>query len=257
MSMMGSLLAALVIVGAFPLAVAFWARRRSSLAHALVWALLAWLSWAPAVACSANADEMHPARYIALSLTGAAGVAVLGARRPHVFAWDSVVLVLLLVMLLPLAEQLLIGARTSAGLRSAFLFGTIAVGTLNYAPTRLAPAALMVLAACAINLQFLNDDRAILIADGLLIASPWIGWMCWRMRLPRTGFDQLWLDFRDAWGFVWSQRVREQFNAAAQNAGWSGRLDWAGLSKPSDHAEENEKYVTTLRAVLQRFLPID
>ena len=56
--------------------------------------------------------------YTALSLTGCAGVAVLGARRPGVGPWNFVLLGLLAVMLLPLAEGLLSrGALHLAGPR--------------------------------------------------------------------------------------------------------------------------------------------
>jgi hypothetical protein len=200
---------------------------------------------------------LTPARYLALSLTGGAGVAVLGARRPHVGAWDFVVLVLLSVMLLPLAESQLLGTSQSEGLRLWFFLGTIAVGTLNYAPTRLAPAALCVLAACAGPLLFAFDASGQLLLDGILLASPWVGWGCWHWQTAAVDpVDRLWLQFRDSWGFVWGQRVREQFNAAAQNAGVTARLDWHGLrEKPTN--EEEEKFLGILHAVLQRFLAAD
>src|SRR5262245_41091595 len=109
--------AVFVILGTLPLLRAWWAQRRTSLFHALTWGIFAWLSWAPAMLDAAAAQDMPTWRYLALCLTGCAGVAVLGARRPHVFAWNFVVIGLLCVMLLPLAERHFIGTRVSEGLR--------------------------------------------------------------------------------------------------------------------------------------------
>jgi hypothetical protein len=71
----------------------------------------------------------------------------------------------------------------------------------------------------------------------------------------------LWISFRDCWGLVWSQRVREQFNHAAEHAGWPIRLSWRGLTQeentPASPPADEEKSVATLRATLQRFLAAD
>jgi hypothetical protein len=91
----------------------------------------------------------------------------------------------------------------------------------------------------------------------LVLLSPWAAWICWRR--PRTGsseFDRLWLDFRDRYGLFWSQRVREQFNHAAQHAGWVVRLAWRGLHRTSQAAiapADQSAMLETLRKALQRF----
>src|SRR5882724_4417194 len=129
---MSILLACLILVGVIPFAVALWANRTTSLFHALVWSLVAWLSWGVAFLLDdAERAGLDPGRYCALCLTGCAGVAVLGARRPHVFAWNFVVLGLFAVMVLPLVETSIIGTHSLDGLRIFFLIGTIAVGILN------------------------------------------------------------------------------------------------------------------------------
>src|SRR2546423_30545 len=97
----------------------------------------------------ATARPLDPTRYLALCLTGCAGVAVLGARRPHVGAWNFVVLGLLAVMLLPLLETVIAGAPSLDVLRVLFLSATLGVGMLNYLPTRLAPAAVLAAFGCA------------------------------------------------------------------------------------------------------------
>jgi hypothetical protein len=228
---------------------------RSSLGHALLWATAAWIAWGVAFALDdGTAAGMEPSRFCALGLTGCAGVAVLGARRPYVFAWNFVVLGLFGVMILPLLETLLIGTHPVDALRIAFLAGTIAVGALNYLPTRLGPAALMLLAACTgqfarlFGLPTFGDG---VLFDALLVSVPWLAWLgTWR-RARASDFDRLWLGFRDAWGLVWSQRVREQFNRAAENAGLHSRLRWRGLV---GEEVESKKCLEMLQSILQRFI---
>src|SRR5207302_10000421 len=125
---MPMVLTALNFAGLVPLGLALRANRRTSLAYALAWTLSAWLSWGLAFALAdPEGVGMAAGRYCALGLTGCAGIAVLGARRPHVFAWNFVVLGLFAVMVLPLIETAIIGTRSLDGLRIFFLAGTIAV----------------------------------------------------------------------------------------------------------------------------------
>src|ERR1017187_10383750 len=115
------LLAILIVSGAVPIGRAIWANRGTSLLHALVWAMIAWLMWGVAFLCDdLEGAAVQPVRYCALCLTGCAGVAVLGARRPHVFAWNFVVLCLFAVMGWPLVETQIIGTKTFDGLRIVF-----------------------------------------------------------------------------------------------------------------------------------------
>jgi hypothetical protein len=254
--------AGLIVAGLVPLILAWRSRRATSLAHALVWAIVAWLSWGLAFLIGdAERAGVDPWRYCALCLTGCAGVAVLGARRPHVFAWNFVALGLFAVMILPLIETLFIGTHPVDPLRIFFMAATIAVGILNYLPTRFAPAALLLALACAgatvllFAPAWLPSELAGTIVAGLLAAVPWVAWSCLRRRSAgRSAADRLWLDFRDAWGLLWSQRVREQFNRAAENAGWQVTLTWGGLR---GEGVSEEKLLETLRATLQRFVAAD
>src|SRR5437660_1354378 len=91
--------------GAYPLRIALRANRHTTLRAALVWTAAAWASWGVVIFMNANQPMEHGIlRYLSLSLSGCAGVAVLGARRPGVQAWNFVLLSLLVVLLLPLAE---------------------------------------------------------------------------------------------------------------------------------------------------------
>src|SRR5688572_7693858 len=95
----------LTLAGLVPFWIAWRANRATSLAPAVGWAALAWLGWGGALAFGRWQTGFVEERYVALCLTGAAGVAVLGARRPYAGAWNFVVLGLIGVLLLPLAES--------------------------------------------------------------------------------------------------------------------------------------------------------
>jgi hypothetical protein len=254
------------LTAAFPLWRAWRANRRTSLLQALNWAIGSWAAWVIALGISAREQPATgaAARYIALSLTGCAGVAVLGARRPGVGAWNFVVVGLLAVLLLPLAESLFArGELQVGGFRAVFLGATLAVGVLNYLPTRLAPGAVLLGLGSALEVATLSgaptlpDPASVGLALGL---APWAAHGAIRRR-PRalSEFDRLWLDFRDRFGLVWGQRLREQFNRSAAHAGWPVVLRWQGLRlvagatlpEPAVQAV----LVETLRALRKRFGP--
>src|SRR5438067_11889919 len=134
-----------LLAGAYPLCRALRASRQTTLRQAVLWGACAWAAWlaVPAAAALGRVAEGEFGRHLALCLTGCAGVAVLGARRPGVGAWNWVLLGLLAVMLLPLGQGLLLGGQGLDTVRLLFLAATLAVGIFNYLPTRLAPGALL------------------------------------------------------------------------------------------------------------------
>jgi hypothetical protein len=250
-----------------PLGQAWRASRHTSLAHALAWGLAAWLAWALVVLLAGLGwnELVLPARYLGVCLMGCAGVAVLGARRPGVAAWNFVVLGLLLVLLLWLGEGLALGSgRAELGLvRTVFLAGLLAAGILNYLPTRLGPAAAALGAGCALELAHLvAGDPARPDADlprtiTLLALAPWIAWALWR-RGDATGdvVDRHWRWFRDRYGFFWGQRLRDQFNRSAANNGWPVELGWSGWRKtgePGPGEPDPAALLATLQALMKRF----
>jgi hypothetical protein len=226
------------------------AHRRTPLVHALSWALPAWLAWLGlAVAAAAGGTEPGAVRYLALCLTACAGVAVLGARRPGVVAWDFVVAGLLAVLLVPLAEQR--GLPRLDWLqwpRFLFLLGTLGVSIANYLPTRLWPSALLLAHGCAQEAVARSSGGAIPLME--LAAVPWLALLMTRWQ-PASELDRTWGQFRDSYGGVWEWRMREQFNCAAANAGLTARIRWNGLrgASPDDEAQLLE----LIRAVLKRF----
>lgn len=259
----------LLLSGIFPLACAWHANRLTALRHGIVWAMLAWMAWCWLTSASSfwSPGVIRLVNYLALCLTGCAGVAVLGARRPGAGAWNFVVAGLLAILLLPIAESLVAGGELRLeGPRLIFLSATLAVIILNYLPTRLAPAALLLAAGCALEILRLAGSEAIVerleqshAPVCLLIAlTPWAALeRLWRQPAPDSEFDRVWLDFRDRWGLVWGQRVREQFNSSAVHAGWPVVLRWGGLrlveGTPLPEPEAQAEMVNVLRALLKRF----
>jgi hypothetical protein len=247
--------AALIILlgAAWPMAIAWQATAATTLRSSLLWAAVAWAAW---LAALATGTEL--ATYTALGLSGCAGVAVLGARRPGVGAWNFVVAGLLAVFLLPVAQGW--GTPRIETIHVAFLGATLAVPVLNYLPTRLAAAFLLCGVGCATQLARIAAmplaEWQLAAGQLCLAAGPWVGLLVRRTRRASSAFDQVWVGFREKFGFVWAQRSREQFNRAAGNAGWSARLRWHGLARVSEGVTPHEAdLLRTLGAVLKRFGP--
>jgi hypothetical protein len=255
---------------AYPLWYAWQANRRTSLVHAVYWLIAAWTAWG-LLALGANpAEPLQPARlrHLALGLTGCAGVAVLGARRPGVGAWNFVVFGLLAVLLLPQAEGLLTGTALHLDtFHTVFLAATLAVGVLNYLSTRFAVVALFTAALAAVEILQLHGremftgrpDLGLVMTGALVAVLPWLALEAGRTRVPPAEFDRLWLGFRNRYGLVWGQRLREQFNNAAGHAGWPVVLRWQGLrllpGTTLPDAETQAAIVAALRALMKRFGP--
>lgn len=249
----------ILLTGLWPLGLAWRASRRTSLFHAMHWGAAAWLSWCAAFGPGLQGQHSGLV-YLALCLTGCAGVAVLGARQPGVAAWNFVVLGLLLVLLLPWLESLVRGGTLELeGIRAIFLLFTLAVPVLNYLPTRLAIAA--GLAALAVGLEFANllfphlaaVEARQPAAVGCLALAPWAGWLALRRRRPAAELDRRWLDFRDRFGLVWSWRLREHFNRSARHAGLATVLGWSGFAGVKGGNETAAAQILT--ALLHRFGP--
>ena len=228
--------AAAMLLAGLPLADAWRYNQRTALAHAIAWATAAWLAW-----LTAAIGDWPAVHYLALCLTGCAGIAVLGARRPGVGAWNFVVAGLLVVLLRPLWET---ADRELGPVYLYFLGAVLAVPLLNYLPTRLGPAAVVLGCGCALQMPCPQWRIGIL----LVALAPWTAWLMVRRRRAASELDRLWLSYRDRLGYLWASRVRQQFNTAAVHAGWTARLAWNGMEGDSP-----AEALTTLRAVLKRF----
>jgi hypothetical protein len=260
----------IMLTAAYPLWRAWRANRRTSLIQAVHWAIIACAAWELLFALGGNASgpALAAGSYVALALTGCAAIAVLGARRPGFTAWNFVVVALLAVDLLPLARGFLAGKATEVDLVHLICVGgTIAVGILNYLPTRMAPPALLLLIGgalvfAAMSMPSASDrQRQQLLHIGWLAVAcvPWVAYWSARSE-PRapSEFDRNWLAFRNRFGLVWSQRLREQFNRSAFHAGWPVVLRWQGLrvrrgaALPDGDIQDN--LIATLHALMKRFM---
>jgi hypothetical protein len=258
----------MLVSTAYPLWKAWQANRRTALAHALAWTWSAWLAWLAAFVIEERVSPVILSRYLAIALSACAVVAVLGARRPGVVAWNFVVAALLAVTLLPLGEAVLAGGPPHLDWpRAVFFLSVMGVGVLNYLPTRLGPAAFAAGVAVLIEAAALGTseparerfERVLPASRWLLALSPWIGYACLRRyRSSCSECDRLWLDFRDRFGLVWGQRLREQFNRSAAHAGWPVHLYWEGLRVDAGArmpiAEDQTMILGALRALMKRFM---
>ncbi len=259
---------AVLLTGGYVLGRARAANRETSLFQAVHWAIAAWAAWVAALVVALGwGPDPFLARYFALCLTGCAAVAVLGARRPGVGAWNFVVLGLLAVELLPVAERALTGGEFRlAWFRTLLIGGVIGVGVLNYLPTRLGPAAACLAVGTVADVARLSVAAPpywLVHLGGLgpwfLAVTPWVGYLGYVGKWqPPSEFDRVWRDFRDRFGLVWGQRLREQFNRAAANAGWPVVLYWQGLFVISGKAvsgpAEQAAILAALRALMKRFV---
>ena len=260
-----------LLTGAYPFWRAWYLSRRTSLIQAVHWAMVAWFGWTVALAFAdkwSGPAELQ-ACYLALCLTGCAGIAVLGARRPGMNAWNFVVVALLAMILLPLAEGYVRDRVVNPDpVRLVCIAATISFGIINYLPTRFAPASILLLIGC--TLEFIaishpnHDDgpqRKTLQLGWICLAFvPWLSYWCIRGESPDLSeFDRRWLSFRNRFGFLWAERLRDQFNRSAAHANWPVVLRWQGLRVQKGSAlppsEEKIEMVKTLVALMKRFGP--
>ncbi|GIW78982.1 MAG: hypothetical protein KatS3mg105_0789 [Gemmatales bacterium] len=252
-----------LLSAAIPVGRAWMANRRTSLFHTLNVVVAAWLAW---LGAAAGPDPTNSASdvlsYVALSLTCCAGVGVLGARFPGASAWNFVLLGLLAVMLLPVAESMTLGRRILLEWpRLVLVAGILCFIALNYLPTRLGPAACLLALGGTGEVLRINQPASLFWTTGtsfwFVALSPWFAWLSLSSRRQSASqFDAVWFDFRDRYGFLWAQRVREQFNNSANHAGWPVVLHWNGLRlrSPLDPALQDD-VLRNLKALLRRFLP--
>jgi hypothetical protein len=254
----------LLVLGIVPLWSAWRANRAWALAHTIGWSCVAWTVWLSAFVCASQGLDTPQLFYAALCLTAGSIVAILGARRPGVTAWNAVVLALLAVLLIPLAESYLGDSRLRLQwFRVVPLGGILAVGVLNYLPTRLGSAALLWGLTHAVELWTLaGSDSArniltpILPWNRLALALvPWLAFGLMRKRsIPSFDADRLWLSFRDRFGFLWAQRLREQMNRSAAHAGWPMTLTWRGFRHTGRNTAPDEQLRDGVRSVLHALM---
>ena len=208
-----------------------------------------------------------PLRFIAATSTFCPIVALLGAKRPQNSAWQFIVLSLWVILGLPGFEGLLFGEVYEIHpARCWFLAILVGIGLLNGIATRYWPSSVLFGAGqLALIAPYFPPTPPLFSAAaaplwglGFLTAS----WGLLALDLPRpkrseTPWDRAWLDFRDAYGAVWSLRIAERINATAVACqspvvlGWRG---FRGRDASSVIAELPQPAADTLRALLPRFV---
>jgi hypothetical protein len=249
----------LFLLAAFPLWQACNNEWKTSLRDTTLWLIATWLAWL-GVAIRSDLDPLAPyGRYGALALALATLVSVFGARQPTA-PWNFVVLGFLAVLGLPLFEQPLDEHWRLDAPRSLFLALVLAVGIVNFLPTRLGAVSLMLGAAGGIELATLFSPglfpRGIAwtrVVESLLATAPLVGWLTAHTSDTGCKTSILWRRFRDRYGVVWALRVKEQFNNAARHQGLRGSLDWFGLETVEPSSEDDERSLKLLDAILTRF----
>jgi hypothetical protein len=267
--MLSVVIGLIFLTGIYPFWEAWRANRKTTLLYALCWAFAGWLVWGWIIGMEIiQSEPASPGvRYLAVSLGGCAGVAVLGARRPGVVAWNFVVVALLVVMLFLSVESRLAGDDLILNrLRIVGLSSIVAVGILNYLPTRMAPAVALFGLSSFIEISTLSASDSLAtrlrqaepISRLMLALVPWAAYAAMRWRTSSVSeFDRCWLRFRDRFGLVWGQRLREQFNQAAKHAGWPVLLRWQGLRLAGGaayhHSGAQREMLGALQALMKRF----
>jgi hypothetical protein len=203
-------------------------------------------------------------------------IAALGARRPGSRVWSFfVVLPVMVVLFLPAVTAWNRDLHpTPLRLEAPMLAGyglVLLMGAGNYLGTRFALSAFLAAAAC-LSVVWPMSEFASSIAwpvstmhaattIGLSLAA-WLGARQARReeRTRRNGFEGVWNDFRDFFGVVWSRRVLDRVNDAAQQEGWPVRLHLDGFA-PADPSKPTEltpaqscRIEQVLRWLLRRFV---
>ena len=215
--------------------------------------------------------------YVSVLAILAALVSVLNARRPGERVWAGLMVLLVVVFMIPWLEEagrmrrpqgvVLVHLESPWTLFYGLL---VVVGVTNYLPTRFGMAA-----AClgfALILEFIGLTRVDWSLDRRAVVWEWVAWTIgltfWTARWSArrtpsaSGFDRIWLWFRDHWGVVWALRNQERFNRTAELAGWPVRLSWYGL-EPVDGVEKGSELPVPIdaepafRGLLRRFAQAD
>lgn len=213
-----------------------------------------------------SANWSRPLRFAAAMGSFCPIMAMLGAKRPQDRAWQFIVLSLWGILSLPAFEWLLFtGVREIHPARFWFLIVLVGVGALNGLATRGWSSSLLYgLGQLALIAPFFPQAQTWLSGDrgawpGLaLLAAAWtLQALPRRPRSGGTALDRVWLDFRDAFGVVWSLRVAERMNASASMYHWPVMLHWQGFvprESAADTTEVPAAVEESLRSLLRRFV---
>ena len=244
---------------------AMWLRpvRETSLLGCWVWTAVAVIALAAGLCLEGLERDSAPLRLILNTAIFCPTISLFGARKPQHRGWNFIVLTLWGVLALPAADAVFLQGSDQIqlhGARLVFMTMVILASLGNHLFTRQARAAtLFCLGQTALLAEFYVQGGDFthwrLVAAFLIAAAGWTAW--WTARRPRTetGWNRVWLDFRDLFGAIWGLRLMERLNAAARISDWPIRLNWRKLRVPAAvPAEVMAGMETCLRAYLRRFV---
>lgn len=206
-------------------------------------------------------------------------MAVLGARRPGIGAWNFfVVLPMVVVLHWPAVSQVAAGSFDSTfELPTPMMLGVILViimGLGNYFGTRFTLPVILVAAGLCLVLRTLSQpdtsrssDLGQIIPIASLLLSAAAGLFVYRSRSMRAPIEpegdldarvnRMWIDFQEVFGIVWAKRVMDRLNQFAQREKWAARFDLPGLEPMEPNGRISEAAVGRIRWVMRRFADPD
>jgi hypothetical protein len=247
--------------------------RLTTLGTAWTWAIGASLTWIAAgcagllIPESTAVDQLW---YVAAVAALCPWIAVLGARRPGVRVWNwFVVLPLAAVLLWPAALSWLPRGPARPSLEAPSLVGfglAMTMGLGNYLGTRHTVSAILTAISEFLLLRTFSVAASSETAFFRAIAA--LGLACAAIAALRpimppppdqSPWDNLWTDFRNAFGIVWANRLAERVNAQAAKEGWTVRLGPRGFvpirsGESVDTSRHEAEIDHTMRWLLRRFV---
>lgn len=196
---------------------------------------------------------------------------ILGARNPGHRAWPWFVVIPMVVVLQwsnvshLFSERLVTPVRIPVPALSGFLL-VLTMGTGNHFGTANTSACLFGAAAILLFTLPVTEwgvwpgDIVCLVSSICLAISAIL--VEGRHKAPgeRIGHEQLWIDFRDIYGVVWSRRSMDRINQFANRENWNVRMTLNGFrpwSNSPQSMENTERPEEILRWVLRRFAEDD
>jgi hypothetical protein len=228
---------------------------------------------------SAGGLALSVLRFAVAAMTLCPLIAVLGAKRPQDRGWQWVVGALWLILIWPAAQTLANPAGPEFEIFlpwKIFIVALIAMGPLNYLPTRHWLASLFVAGGQFLMFsKFLGIEQPeawLAVATFCFCVASLLVLIRHKSHAPTNATLPLqtdrWLGFRDAYGAFWGLRIMQRVNETAALRNWPVELTWSGFGKVNSVAglseageprsETSATIVTeidqTLNTLLRRFL---
>jgi hypothetical protein len=259
------------ITATVAIALAAWrtpSLRGTTLVGPAVWLLAALAALATLEANNRSRSESSQSAALRLVLGSLAlcpAISLVGAKRPQDKPWHFIVASLWMVIALPGLQAMVLVHRETPETHPArawFLCGLIAFSAVNSIGSRfwfcVLLAALGVVLVLAPFLPFpipLSPDYCVpcgvLTYSSAVIAAVVVSYRSRRISSP---LDQLWKDFRDRFGLLWTLRIAERINATAQSNGWNVTASLRGIVCGEMTDEQRRSFRQNLSNLLRRFV---